>query len=188
MRTGTGWLVIALLLYAGSELAQSEDLQTRVARAVTRDLGISLQAASPNLVLQILGPEVRVPHEARLQVTSVHAVAQADDWLLRLECGSRLECLPFEVLLRTRGQPPSTPPGIPAMSAPAVPVNDIPAPLVRAGQRVRLAEEVSGMRLSVTAVCLQAGGIGQRIRVRNLSSGRVVLARVRTSAQVAVEN
>jgi len=187
MRTRTCVLVIALLLYAGG-LAHSENLQMRISGAVARDLGISVQAVTPPFALQILGPEVRVPDEARLQVTSVHAVAGVDNWLLRMECGSRLECLPFEVLLRLRGQRPSSLPAAPAGSPSAVPVNQVAAPVVRAGQRVRLAEEVSGMRLSVTAVCLQAGVVGQRIRVRNLSSGRVVLARVRAAGQVVVED
>ena len=44
------------------------------------------------------------------------------------------------------------------------------------------------MHLSAPAICLQAGGMGQKIRVRNVSSGRVVLARVRTAGMVTVED
>jgi hypothetical protein len=61
------------------------------------------------------------------------------------------------------------------------------APLVRAGQRVRVGEEISGMHLSASGMCLQAGGMGQTIRVRNVASGRVLLARVLGAGSVVVE-
>jgi hypothetical protein len=176
-----------LLLGTGRAPGQSVQLQAQVARAITRDLGISLQEKSARLAVQILGAEVRVPSEARLHVAAVHAVAGGDTWLLRMACGSREECLPFEVMLRGRTQIAVAGAGVGRASA--LPILSSPAgpPLVRAGERVMLAEEVSGMRLSAPAVCLQAGSAGQRIRVRNVSSRRVVLARVRAAGQVVVE-
>jgi hypothetical protein len=189
MRTITSLLLSALVLCAGDGLAQTVGLQVRVARAVAHDLGIDIQDSSTHFGMQILGSEVQLPEQARLHVAAVHAVPGSAAWLLRLECGSRLECLPFEVVLRARGQEPSGLPSAPRRSSSAVLGNNLAAaPLVRAGQRVQLAEEVSGMRLSAPAVCLEAGSMGQRIRVRNVSSGRVVLARVRAAGQVAVED
>lgn len=187
MRTVTSLLLSAIVLCVGEGLAQTVGLQAQVARAVARDVGIDTQASSTHFGVQILGAELRVPEQARLHVATVHAVAGAGTWLLRLECSSRLECLPFEVVLRTRGQDSVLLADSPARSSSQVSDNRPVPPVVRAGQRVQMAEEVSGMRLSAPAVCLEAGSMGQRIRVRNMSSGRVVLARVRAPGQVAVE-
>lgn len=177
-----------LLLCAPEALAETPGLQAQVARAVAHDLGIEVPGSSARLELQILGPEVRLPGQARLHVEAVHDLPGGGVYLLRMECGSRLECLPFEVVLRSHGDETGSTLVSPAKSSPVSSGNRATAPLVRAGQRVQLAEEVSGMRLSAVAVCLQSGGIGQRIRVRNVSSGRVVLARVRAAGQVAVED
>lgn len=180
MRTMATILVSALLLLCAAQgLGQTTVSQAQVWRAVARDVGIKEQES-----LEILGPEVRVPDQARLRVATVHAVSDGT-LLLRMECSSRTECLPFEVVLR-RGSEQAGGAGAGSSSVPSP--GRAAAPLVRAGQRVELAEEVSGMRLCAPAVSLQTGAMGQRIRVRNVSSGRVVLARVRAAGQVVVEN
>ena len=43
------------------------------------------------------------------------------------------------------------------------------------------------MRLKVMAVCLQSGGLGDQIRVRNLATQRVLLATVAGKNLVRVE-
>jgi hypothetical protein len=188
MRSVTSLLLSALLLCAGQGLGQSVGLQAQVARAVAYDLGINAQDSSPQFGVQILGSEVRVPEPARLHVATLHAVAGAHTWLLRMECSSRVECMPFEVVLRGRGQHHASFLNLHTRSSSPPSGSRIAAPMVRAGQRVQLAEDVSGMHLSAPAVCLQAGSLGQRIRVRNVSSGRVVLARVGGAGQVVVED
>ena len=48
--------------------------------------------------------------------------------------------------------------------------------LVRAGQTVTLLWDQDGIRLTVPAVCLEAGGQGETVRVQLTHSGRVVRA------------
>jgi Chaperone for flagella basal body P-ring formation len=185
----TARLIVALqLLSGGVGLAQTEQpqLQSRVARAVARDLRIDVGDEAARLRIQVLASALQLPAQARIHVAAVHAVPGGNEWFLRMECGSRIECLPFEVALlaRSAGELPASL----STQVPHAPGDGLAAPTVRAGQRVQLAEEVSGMRLSALGICLQAGGIGQKIRVRNLASGRVVLGRVRAAGRVAVED
>lgn len=187
MRTIAGLLLSALLLSAGQGLAQTAGLKSHVGRAVARDLGIETEGSSAYFGVRILGSEVRVAEQSGLHVAAVHAVPEANLWLLRMECSSRPACLPFEVLLRARGQATANLPDTRTKPGSLDPGVRLATPLVRAGQRVELAEEGSGMRLSAPVVCLEAGRMGQRIRVRNVSSGRVVVARVRAAGQVTVE-
>ena len=187
MRTRASLLVcLFVLLCAAGGVGQDVKLQAEVERAAARDLGINLQDLKGRLDLQILGSEVLVPEQARLHVNTVHPVSEAGPWLLRMECSSRVECLPFEVVLRTHDEAAARLLPTRAGSASASPGNAIGSAVVHAGQRVQLAEEVSGIHLSASAVCMQAGSMGQRIRVRNVSSGRVVLARVRAAGKVSV--
>ena len=179
-----------LLLCAGAVLGQGLPLQARVERAVSRDLGIRVKDPNPTFALQFLASEVRVPEHASLRVAAMHSAGGRGTWLLRMECGSLRECLPFEVVLRGRKPLAEAVEGTHPTTASIVPPSrvDVGVPLVRAGQRVQLAESISGMHLSVPAVCLQGGSLGQRIRVRNVASRKVVLARVRAVGQVVVED
>ncbi len=186
MRVVASLFVSALLLCAGNAPAQTPQLQLQVARAVTHDLGIDTQPFNSQFGMQILGSQMQVPEQARLHVVAVQAALEGGTRWLRLECSSRLECLPFEVVLRARGRHATDSLDSGARSSSLTSSDRLAAPLVRAGQRVRLAEEISGMHLSARAVCLEAGSMGQRIRVRNMSSGRVVSARVRAAGQVTV--
>jgi Chaperone for flagella basal body P-ring formation len=188
MRRRAGLMVSLLLLCVGAGFAQKTmpGLQSRLAQVVARDLGWELQESATPLRVKVLAPGLRLPDEVRLHVAAVHASGVADSWLLRMECSTRVECLPFEVVLQSSGhQNPSVEAA--SVHSAAGAEGPLPPQVVRAGQRVRLAEEISGMRLSALAICLQPGGVGQRIRVRNLSSGRVVPARVRAGGELEAE-
>jgi len=152
---------------------------------VARDLGLEADVAR-GLHLQLLTPGLSLSHDVRLRVADVRSGGTPDLWLLRMECGSRSDCMPFEVALRYRPAAPGGPLVRSQQKQPSA-ATEAHAPLVKPGQKVRLAEEVSGMRLSAPGICLQAGSLGQRIRVRNAASGRVVLARVSGSSNVMVE-
>ena len=62
-----------------------------------------------------------------------------------------------------------------------------PLPEVRKGDTVTLVFEGSRIRLSTTAKALADGGRGETILVRNMQSGREVLARVRNADTVSVQ-
>lgn len=57
-------------------------------------------------------------------------------------------------------------------------------PLVRAGETVMLVWEEAGIRLVIPAVCLDPGGLGQRVRARITGRGRIVPATVVSAGNV----
>jgi len=180
-------LALALLFTCleASARAGSMPSRSRVAQAIARDLGLELDQAG-GIDLQLLIPGLRLSDDVGLRVADVRSGGRPDLWLLRLECDARTQCLPFEVALRSSSSAaPKTPnsakeagTGRPSQPGTAV---------VRPGQKVMLAEDAYGMHLSAPGICLQTGSLGERIRVRNAISGRVVLARVKDSGNLMVE-
>lgn len=61
-----------------------------------------------------------------------------------------------------------------------------PVPVVRRGDEVALSLETGTMSLVAGGVALQDGGVGQKIRVRNADSGKVLYAEVVDAATVRV--
>ena len=59
--------------------------------------------------------------------------------------------------------------------------------LARSGDHVQLVEELAGLRLQVKVVCLQSGALGERIRVQNPATHRVLLATIAGKDLVRVE-
>ncbi|MGA8220402.1 MAG: flagella basal body P-ring formation protein FlgA [Candidatus Acidiferrales bacterium] len=49
-----------------------------------------------------------------------------------------------------------------------------PVPLVRVGDRVELILQAQGMRLSARATALEIGSLGQKVRVRNSDTGKIL--------------
>ncbi len=110
-------------------------------------------------------------------------------WEVSLRCLHPGDCVPF--LLRLPGG--SAVPQIASLAHSFAPgsANSIAAnstaeaaaakrlasqPLVRPGEKVLLLWDEGGIRLRVPAVCLDAGGDGQTVRARIVSSGRTVTA------------
>ena len=182
MRLSSYLAAVTLLICAVALSAESSGpaLERQVERTVMRELQLEPQDIAG---IRLLASELRLPDRPHLHVANIHPGGEANTWLLRMECASRVECLPFEVVLRTRRTP-----AYPGSSPDAANSGSKSSSVVRSGQRVRVAEEISGMRLSTAGISLQAGSIGQKIRVRNLASGRVVLARVRAAGSVVVED
>ena len=172
--------------------APQRSLRTEIAQAVARYMGVEDENNRIAGDLQLLSPPLAGSASTAFHLVSAKPGLIPQSWFLRLECASRHECLPFEVMLRTAdpavaarlsarkltAATPSVPP--PRRTASA-------ATLTRSGERVTLVEELSGMRLTVKAVCLEAGGLGDRIRVRNLATRRVLLATVAAKGEVRVE-
>ena len=178
------------------EQASSSALQRKVAAAVARDLQSGLISESSGSNLQVLSPPLSVPAGAELHVTSVRVGYSPGSWLLRMDCSSRRDCLPFHVVLHSPAA--NLPEGLVASlttsasgqnqgSRPKVQPRQLRSPVARSGDHVLLVEERSGMRLKVTAVCLESGGLGDEIRVRNLATQRVLLATVEGKDLVRVE-
>jgi len=62
-----------------------------------------------------------------------------------------------------------------------------PEPILRKGQKVEILLEKGGLKIVAPGEALEEGGSGQRIRVLNISSRQVVLAKVEHAGGVRVE-
>ena len=198
--------LVALVVLGGVEVciagdptaasASSFALRDKVAAAVARDLQSGPATVPDAGNLQLLDPLLSLPSNSELHVTSVRAGYSPGSWLLRMDCASRRDCLPFHVVLHAPGAAPheglvndltSNTSGKSEPSRPQAKSRQLRPPVARSGDHVLLVEERSGLRLKVTAVCLQSGGLGDEIRVRNLATHRVVKATVAGKDLVRVE-
>ena len=192
IKSKPGKVLAALMMLTASLLtAQSDDsaLRARIASALSHDLQLDMPAGQLRASLRLLTPADNDSPRGELTVTTVQPSAQQGWWITRLECLPRSACLPFYVLLSsqldpcrrttaacgTSGGSSSLPSAASALQASGQPTLGV---AVRRGEKVTLVEDRSGMHLSAKAACLQSGGPGQAIRVRNLNSKRVVLATV----------
>jgi len=175
--------------------ASASALQRKVVAAIARDLQFDTADETTWSNLQVLAPSLSVPLDSELHVVSVRAGYTLGSWLLRMDCSSRRDCLPFHVVLHspaTNVRNPRYGNVVKALSQAndhAVAVGHGPSlpPLARSGDRVLLVEERPGMRLQVAAVCLDSGTLGDAIRVRNLATHRVLMATIASKDQVRVE-
>ena len=105
-----GWLVtsvmVSLCVAAGPPVtpASVSGLRDKVAAAVARDVPSGLAGARPmSAICRFWIRYFRCPPMSRLRVASVRAGYTPGSWLLRLECRSRRDCLPFDVVLHAPG-------------------------------------------------------------------------------------
>jgi len=183
---------LAVAVAAGQRLAAETkwpSLRWQLAAVVARDLQLSDEIRVLAGKLDVLNPAPSLPPDAQLRVTSMQSGPQPGTWWLRVDCTSRRDCLPFHVILRapqaSMAHLRTEPPGKPVPEAPRL--GQGKAPLARAGDRVLLVEELPGMRLKVGAICLQSGGLGDAIKVRNLATHRVLMATITGKNEIRVQ-
>ena len=174
------WIVVALsaaLIPLGAQSARAENPASE--QAVARAL--NLEASAVDGRLQILRSPL--PAGARVHLLSVEKAPGSRGLLARMACDDRSQCLPFYALVSGTRLHSLAPPD---SASPAAPIPTVKPPL-RAGDRVEILEELSGLRLRTAGVCLQPGSVGDRIRVRTLSTHRVLVATVAAPNLVKVE-
>jgi hypothetical protein len=165
-------------------LPHPSPIQQQTAAAVVRDLQIEGESSDLEPRLQVLAPFTALPAGASIHVVSARAAFVRGSWLLRLDCDSRRDCLPFDAVLRlpeAAGRMLEKKNlGTRTVHAPQMPLSGRQrvTPLARRGDRVELVEESGGVRMRTGAVCLDSGALGDRIRVQNRMTHRIVLATV----------
>lgn len=188
--------IFALALAAsqfGLAVSDVNAVQQPAAAAVARGLRIDATPEQIQRNLQLLGSPPSLPPGASLHLVSVRKGFTPGTWLLRLDCSSRRDCLPFHAVLSAAagGAASQANEWTSAVQALAPGSRRQPGPsavlLAHSGERVSLVEELAGMRLQVKVVCLQSGGLGDRIRVQNPATHRVLLATVAGKDLVRVE-
>jgi hypothetical protein len=184
-----GWLTLAQIV---SALPNPSPIQQQAAEAVVRDMRLESQSSLVERNLEVLAPFTSLPAGAALHVVSARAGFAAGTWMLRLDCASRRDCLPFHAVLRMpeAGSLPLHQLEPVAAKLPTIIQRDRqagPAALAHRGAQVELIEELPGVRLRAKVVCLDSGGMGDRIRVQNLTTHRVLIATVAGPELVRVE-
>jgi hypothetical protein len=183
-----GWAALPQIVLA---LPSPSPIQQQAAEAVVRDMRLESESSVVERNLEVLAPFTSLPAGAALHVVSARAGFTVGTWLLRLDCASRRDCLPFHAVLRMPESDRLVLPGGGPVTAklPAIAVTRQlnPAALARRGAQAELVEELPGVRLRAKVVCLESGGLGDRIRVQNRTTHRVLLATVAGPDLVKVE-
>jgi hypothetical protein len=157
--------------------------------------------ASENLLPQSLdcSSALRIPYGAPLKLTKQFWDPALHNWEYSLRCVHPGDCVPFLIRSRaTVAQGPKTvshvvpqigsrrPTSRNAAHGPALPPllrssrsfqKSLPL-LVRPGETVTLIWEEAGIRLVLPVTCLDRGGLGQAVRARMKTGGRVLRAEV----------
>ncbi len=176
-------VTVAMFLFA-PRLACAGTLETgqqQTEQAVARALHLSGNDPAGTFTLKILRPPL--PAKARVHLLSMQKAPGGSGVLARMACEDASQCLPFYALVRGMNSPS------PAPSASSDIELRMPAikPPLHAGARVEIVEELSGLRFRTAGVCLQPGTIGDRIRVRTMSTHRVLEATIASLSLVKVE-
>ncbi len=174
--------LLAIFVSGGAvyALPPASALEQQVEAVIGRDLGVDPAILQEKV--RVLAPFDSLPTETVLRVVSMKREFAPGTWVVRLDCRWRRDCLPFDALLHS----PEANLVTPGASSGARPSSRA-APLAHSGDHVELLAELSGVRLRATAVCLESGALGDRIRVRNLSTHRVLVATVAGEKLLRVE-
>ena len=159
------------------------------ARASCADIRTQILAALPAPATGTMVPSEetdcgaagRIPYGTRIEMMRKVWDPVLASWDVSTRCVPRADCVPFQVRVRMRDSQQTVLASLPRT---AVPREDASRPLVRRGQTVSLLWDQDGIRLVVPAVCLDAGGAGQRVRARISPGGRVVRAVVESAAML----
>jgi len=155
-------------------------MRQQVVAAIARDLRLNATVVAQKL--EMLTPVQQVP--VTLRVLSVKRDFAPSTWLLRLGCNPESRCLPFAALLHDTVLEPSNwrdlPPGQPSIELDPAErkAHKRKAPAVSKGENVNVIEEFAQVKLTMKAVSIDSGDVGDSIRIRNPSSHRMVRATV----------
>lgn len=135
------------------------------------------------------GATDRILQETSLQLTKAVWDPALGSWKVSTRCVHPGDCVPFLVRVpgpdskgemgnsaRQNGSTTAQLALASSSSDQAAPSSAGGKPLVRSGETVTLLWDQDGIRLVIPAVCLDAGGEGQRVRARIATSGRTLPA------------
>jgi hypothetical protein len=128
-----------------------------------------------------------IPREAQLELTRTNWNAALQRREFSLRCAQPELCVPFMVWAREDGGHAklSADRGLTGVSAsPAFRGNQL---LVKPGQTATLSWEQAGIRVVLPVTCLDAGGLGQRVRVRLKNGAQILRAEVMSDGTLQVK-
>lgn len=142
-------------------------------------------AAIANMGVPVTGAQVEMLSDITASTANPHlAVQSLEKWgsdgvMVRLQCQSREECLPFIVRLQLKAGDPR--PVLTASAQPAAeqePAKRAAQATVRSGSPAVLVLEGPHVQIRVSVVCLEAGTIGQTIRATDPEHKQVYTGQV----------
>jgi Chaperone for flagella basal body P-ring formation len=117
-----------------------------------------------------------VPQDAPLELTHSAWNPGLKRWEFVLRCLQPGDCAPFLVWARRAEPQENEPGGAPGNLSESPPAS---APrLIKAGETAILTWEGGGLRIALQVTCLDAGSLGQTVRVRLKNAARVVRAEI----------
>ena len=118
-----------------------------------------------------------VPADAELELTKSTWNRALQRWEFALRCARPKDCVPFLVWASAEEDLSALGPGVRAPRLEAAQVAPSPQ-LVRPGQTATLTWDAEGIRIVVPVTCLDAGTLGQKVRVRIKNAAGVLQAEV----------
>lgn len=161
------------------------------ARASCADIGERILASRKKFPTTVMdcGATGRILEAAPLQSTRAVWNPGLGSWEVSTRCVRPRDCVPFLVRVRRPDSNPKLESSVRQGGGPATRLDLLSPfsekaqpglaqarPLVRPGETVTLLWEQDGIRLTVPAVCLDAGGAGQRVRARIVGGPRLISA------------
>jgi Chaperone for flagella basal body P-ring formation len=118
-----------------------------------------------------------IPQSASLELIRTNWNASLQRWEFVLRCARRADCVPFLVWAQGENPHAQTHSQAQQVSAANSPANIAPN-LVESGQTALLTWDGGGLRVVLPVTCLDAGSLGQTVRVRLKHVDRVLRAEV----------
>ena len=135
----------------------------------------------------------------KIEITRIEPDATGTATRARLWIPSEPRIPPFWITLRRMMTPPNSapdstgsraiPPNAPANSAASAPLNEWSdrSVLIRRGKTIELVMQAAGIRITAAGTALEPGREGQRIRVRSVLAGKIVVATVLDAQTVELD-
>jgi hypothetical protein len=131
----------------------------------------------------------RIPEGVPLALGKVVWDPASGSWRISARCVQASDCVPFQVRVWGHDLQLRSSPVLASLPTSAKPASALPGTslepkvhvlaepgLVHPGQRIRLLWDENGIRMTLPVICIDAGGVGQRVRARIAPSSRVVRA------------
>jgi hypothetical protein len=119
-----------------------------------------------------------IPEDASLELVKAKWNAGLQRREFALRCGRPEDCIPFLVWEPADTAAASAQSFLLKTSDGSTPGQNEALPLIKAGQTVMLTWDEAGIRVIMPVTCMEAGGLGQRVRVRFKNAPRTLRAEI----------
>ncbi len=119
-----------------------------------------------------------VPADVALELSRASWNASLQRWEFTLRCSQSRDCMPFLVWSRSDRHPGQGATLLPARFGDSLPAGSAVGTLIKAGQTATLIWDQDGIRVVLPVTCLDAGALGDTVRVRFKQTRQTLQAEV----------